>query len=97
MTQRFEDITTFNLDGNQYNVADMSEEAKNLFKICIETEAEMNKHKVEAFKLQHALASLGLAFRQQIKDLKPINEAANDSPQVTSPAPRPKKKPAVLK
>lgn len=69
---KFEDITTFNLDDKTYAVASLSPESKDLLKVYMQTEDDIVKHKIALVQLQHAIASMGNMFRDQIKDLEPL-------------------------
>lgn len=69
---KFEEITTFNLDEKTYAVASLSNEGKDLLKVYMQTEDDIVKHKIALVQLQHAIASMGNMFRDQIKDIEPL-------------------------
>lgn len=69
---KFEEITTFNLDEKTYAVASLSQEGKDLLKVYMQTEDDIVKHKIALVQLQHAIASMGNMFREQIKGIDPL-------------------------
>ena len=76
---KFEEITTFNLDDKTFAVEALSQESKDLLKVYMQTEDDIIKHKIALVQLQHAIASMGNMFRDQIKNLEPLPVAAQQA------------------
>ena len=102
---KFEEITTFNLDDKTYAVESLTQEGKDLLKVYMQTEDDIMKHKIILVQLQHAIASMGNMFRDQIKNLEPLPSAAIQAQQAAealiaaqkaeSVAETPKRRPAA--
>ena len=70
---KFEDISTFNLDDKTYAVVDLNQESKDLLRVYLETEDDIVKCKIALVKAQHALNSMGIMFRDMIKDVPAVS------------------------
>ena len=71
---KFEEVVNFNIDNNQYSVESLTAEAKDLLRVYLELEEDIFKSKMTLVKEQHALNSVGLMFRDMLKDVKPLEQ-----------------------
>ena len=72
---KFEEVTNFNIDNSNYIVESLHQEAKDLLRVYLELEDDIFKTKMALVKQQHSLNSVGIMFREMLKDVKPAGPA----------------------